>query len=265
VSRSFLLILCLAASALWPVRPAAAQAITGQVIDANTTGGILAVDIRLLDRGGIVRGTAVSDSMGWFRVVAPLPGTYRVQASRLGYQSVTTEGIQLDGEELRIEVRMSTSAVVLEPLRITGRRTFRPGRLTGYYDRAEWTTKTGLGRIYARDDIEKLNLPELNALFRQTPGLISPVLSSCVYMLDTHIVEPDVLNTMIKPEEVEGVEIYRRRTEIPMEYLPMADDCLVLVWTRLDPPGARPFTWKRVLFGASLIGFLMLVLPSLRN
>jgi hypothetical protein len=157
---------------------------------------------------------------------------------------------------------MSTDAVVLEPLRIIGRRTFRPGRLTGYYDRAQWTRKTGAGTVYTRDDLARLDLQEVNTIFRMTPGLISPTLSNCSYMLDGALVEPDVLNSMIRPEEVEGIEIYRRRVLIPVEYLNQVDDCLALVWTRLDPPGARPFTWKRVLFGAGIISFFFFVLPT---
>jgi carboxypeptidase family protein len=240
----------------------AAQVILGQVFDETSGAPVPAAEVVLVDRSGLTRGRSLADSAGWFRLSAPVPGRYSVRANSLGYSKLETTELNLEkGVELHLELRLSATAVPHEPLRIVAQRSYRMGRLGEYYDRAQWTRKTGFGRVYMRDDIERLNPVFLSSLIRMTP-----VRSGCnmTYMLDGLPIESNLLDSMIRPEEVEGVEIYRGASQVPPEYMGRAGCGLVLVWTRMDPPGMRPFTWKRVLVGLGIAGLLFTVGASFR-
>lgn len=239
---------------LLSAQSALGQVIIGQVFDETAGTAVTVAEVVLVDRAGVLRAQSLADSAGWFRLVAPVPGHYRVRASSIGYTQLETVEVNLEkGVELHLELRLSSAAIPHEPLRIVARRAYRVGRLAEYYDRAQWTRRTGLGRVFMRDDIERLNPYHLSALIRMTPARIS---CPYTYMLDGLEIELDVLDSMIRPEEVEGVEIYRGSTQVPPEYMNRAGCGLVLIWTRLDPPGMRPFTWKRLLLGAGLAALM---------
>ncbi|MGH7460302.1 MAG: carboxypeptidase-like regulatory domain-containing protein [Pseudomonas sp.] len=260
--RQCALILCSAAGLL-SAGAASAQSIIGQVLDETTGTPVTAAEVVLLDRSGGARGQSLADSAGWFRLAAPVPGHYRVRASSLGYARIETTEFNLEkGVELHLEVRLSSAAVPHEPLRIVARRPYRVGRLSEYYDRATWTRRTGLGRVYMRDDIERISPFDVSQIIRMVPTRVG---CQMTYMLDGLEIDLDALNSLIRPEEVEGIEIYRGVTQIPIEYTHRAGCGLVLVWTRTDPPGMRPFTWKRVLFGAGLAALLFGLASRMHN
>src|SRR5687768_15016685 len=76
--------------------PVVAQSIVGRVVDHNTNTAIVAGDVHLLDRTGMVRARSIADTAGWFRLVAPVPGTYRLRAASLGYSTVESIELALD-------------------------------------------------------------------------------------------------------------------------------------------------------------------------
>jgi hypothetical protein len=239
---------------LLSAQAALGQVIIGRVFDETTGTAVTAAEVILLDRTGAMRAQSLADSAGWFRLVAPVPGPFRVRASSIGYARLETVEVNLEkGVELHLELRLSSQAVPHEPLRIVARRPYRLGRLAEYYDRAQWTRRTGLGRVYMRDDIERINPYNLSSLFRMVPQRVGCPMT---YMVDGLEIDIEVLDAMIRPEEVEGVEIYRGATQIPAEYMTRAGCGLVLVWTRLDPPGMRPFSWRRLLFGVGLAALM---------
>jgi hypothetical protein len=165
--------------------------------------------------------------------------------------------VELDlekGIELHLELRLSSAALALEPLRIVARRSFRIGRLAEYYDRATWTRRTGHGRVYMRDDLERIRPFSMTSLIRMSPGRIG---CSMTYLLDGLPIDNDAIDSVIHPEDVEGVEIYRGSTQVPPEYMGRANCGLVLIWTRLDAPGMKPFSWKRLFVGLGIGALLV--------
>jgi hypothetical protein len=258
--RQSALIFCSVAGLL-SAGAAHAQVIVGQVLDETTSTPVTAAEVVLVDRSGGQRGQVLTDSTGWFRLAAPVPASYRVRASSLGYGRVETTEVNLEkGVELHLEIRLSSVAVPHEPLRIVARRPYRVGRLSEYYDRAQWTRKTGLGKVFMRDDIERMNPFNVSSIIRTVPTRVG---CEMTYLLDGLEIELDVLDSMIRPEEVEGVEVYRGITQMPPEYSRRGRCGLVMVWTRTDPPGMRPFTWKRVLLGAGLAALLFGIASSM--
>jgi hypothetical protein len=69
------------------------------------------------------------------------------------------------------------------------------------------------------------------------------------------------IDELVRPGELEGVEIYHGLTEMPGQFADMDGCGVILLWTRRtasDAPG-RPFNWKRVgvFVGGAALFFLI--------
>ncbi|HEX2168459.1 MAG TPA: carboxypeptidase-like regulatory domain-containing protein [Longimicrobiales bacterium] len=258
--RILLLTTTLVTVALFAGRtPAAAQLVSGTVIDESSEQPIAGAAIELTDTLGLARGSVVADTAGAFRIMVPQPGKYRLRVSHIAYASTETGTIDAAlGVEVKLELRMSPSAVPLEPLRVVGRSEFNAGWLQEYYDRAMMTRRSGVGRVFFRDEVERANVPAVSwfMTYLQPRGRCNPTI-----LLDGLEVE-DVrqLDAMLQPFALEGVELYNNRAFLPPRYANRGYCALAMFWTRRDIEGGRPFTWKRLLAAAGLLaGILLLV------
>ncbi|MEM7417707.1 MAG: carboxypeptidase-like regulatory domain-containing protein, partial [Gemmatimonadota bacterium] len=77
--------------------PSAAQLLGGRVSDERDDRPISGVLVRLLVDGDPVA-ISISDSTGGYRLEAPNPGTYHVEAVRLGYRDFETPLLELSNE-----------------------------------------------------------------------------------------------------------------------------------------------------------------------
>lgn len=121
-SRALPLVL-LAASAL-AARPAAAQTVTGSLLEP---GGrpVEQVLVALVDADGRQRAATLTDTAGAFSIRAPAAGRWSLRAERIGYATVTSAPFDLrDGETRTERLTASGSAVALQGLRVSagGRR-----------------------------------------------------------------------------------------------------------------------------------------------
>jgi len=246
--------------ALWSILllttfvPAAAQLVTGKVIDHSTEAAVVAADLQLLNASGAIVGRTVSDSAGKFRMIAPLPGTYVVRATSLGYSMVQTRALALEtARELEIELRLAVAGIPHEPLRVVAQRQYRIGRLAEYYQRADWVRKTGFGKIFTRDEIEAEHANNVLQFVRQVPPRAGCRFN---YIVDGLNFSEDEADRIIRPNELEGIEIYKS-PNVPPQYAKYGD-CIVLMWTRMDSNDTRPFSWKRVLAVGGLATLLFL-------
>lgn len=257
--RLLLIIPALATIALLAGRtPAAAQLVTGTVLDESTEQGIAGATIELTDTLGASRGSAVADTAGEFRIVVPQPGYYRLRVSHIAYASTETATINAAlGVQVKLELRMSPSAVPLEPLRVVGRSGFDAGWLQEYYDRATMTRRSGVGRVFFRDEVERANVPAVSWFlnYLQPRGRCRPTI-----LLDGLEVD-DVrqLDAMLQPFALEGVELYNNRAFIPPRYANRGYCAVAMFWTRRDMEGGRPFTWKRLLAVVGIVAGIVLL------
>jgi hypothetical protein len=108
---------------------------------------------------GAAHGSAESDAGGAFTIVVSRPGTYVLQATRLGYQTTRTRPIEIgEGEVVELELQLDVRAVELDPLTVVVRRreNQRERDLREYYERVEYYGEPHLGpiRIFTREYLE---------------------------------------------------------------------------------------------------------------
>lgn len=237
--------------------PATAQEIRGTVTDEADGVPIATVEVFLEDDGGERRGQAVTDSLGGFQIRAPLPGHYTLTLSRIGYATRSTAPFELArGEVVTLDISLDAAALHLEPLVVVERRRVRTAALARFYDRAEWVRKSGSGRIYYREDLERVG--SVHGLYQ-----MQSTRRSCRMLIlvdNLPVSDPRDLEYLADMDRVEGVEIYRSQHQIPPEYSSWRACSMMLVWTR--PTEGRPFTLKRLLVGLGAVAaFILIVRP----
>jgi hypothetical protein len=234
--------------------PATAQVVQGTVTEDGSKTPIPTVEVVLVDAAGTSIGQAVSDTLGAFQIVAPVPGEYTLRVSRIGYATETTAEFEVErGEVVVVEVSMSTVALKLEPLVVVERRRERNPMLARFHERAEITRRSGLGRVYYREEMRGIgsvyNLYMVQSGTRSCPMMI---------LVDNLPVEdPRELDFLAQIDRVEGVEIYRRQLQIPSEYTHLRACSLMLVWTR--QPVGQPFSLKRLIFAGAAAAVIFLL------
>lgn len=239
--------------------PAAAQLVSGTVLEEGTGQPVAGAVIEVFDTTGLQRASAVADTSGAFRILVPQPGVYRLRVSHIAYATAETEAIDVDlGTQVELELRMSPTAVALEPLRVVGRSAYNAGWLQEYYDRAVMTRKTGMGRVFFRDEVERENAPAVsNFLFYMQPRAgCRPTL----FVDGLEVLDRNHLDGMLQPHMLEGVELYNNQVFLPHRYANRGYCAIALFWTRRDLEGARPFTWRRLLVAGGILAGILLLL-----
>lgn len=238
-----------------------AQLISGRVVIDGTEDGIGAAALLLVDTAGTRRASSVSDSTGSFRIMAPAAGTYRIRVEHIGYAPLETSAVQAAiGMEIRLELRLAPTAVALEPLRVVGRNSFNAGWLKEYYDRAMWTRRAGTGRVFLRDEVERERMPQTsNFLIYLMPRATC---RPAIYVDGLQVEDARQLDSALRPELLEGVELYNNQAFIPFRYQNRGHCAVALFWTRRDVERRGPINWPRVFAGAGILALLALLAQS---
>ncbi|HEX8905524.1 MAG TPA: Plug domain-containing protein, partial [Longimicrobiaceae bacterium] len=156
-----------------------------------------------------------------------------------------------------LEVALTPAPVVLATVDATSRRPPLSPPLQRFYQRVE----RGRGAFLTREQIERRKPRRLTDLFREIPGVrvtttprgerlmmtgATPTMyrvnprweaGDCPvqYYLDGVTYLPDYAGVPndVRPDEVEGIEVYRRLSEVPVEYRRPGADCgVVLIWLK---------------------------------
>ncbi|MFL5539767.1 MAG: TonB-dependent receptor [Longimicrobiaceae bacterium] len=240
--------------------PLSAQVVRGKVLDAATAGGVPEVEVRALSEGREV-GRARTAADGSFRMQLRVAATVRIEAQRTGYRPTVTPELPVGTREaVDVEVRLSASAVTIEPLRVTARAA-PPRRQAlernGVYQRQQ----RGVGRFLFREDIERFSNMNLGHVLSHVSGTRVVRTGRNDYIVFTRAMAsfstargPGCLpklyldgsrmsygggmdiNSIVSPEQVEAVELYGSAAEIPAEYNGSDAACgVILIWTRREP------------------------------
>jgi hypothetical protein len=268
-----------AAALLGTAGPAAAQLVTGQVLGAGTTEPVVDVTLTLRAADGHVFAVTATDSAGNFRMHVARAGDYILTAERIGYTPVSsTVSVNLH-EQVDVRITMDVAAVPLEPLTITARSYFDMGRLGEFYERMADNEKLGIGRFLTRDMIESRGAMEVSDLLRDFPRVLvlhqegrgnhvafrelRGECSPAIYIdgVISNRRERAFIDELVRPHDLEGVEIYHGLARLPGRYHDETGCGVVLLWTRREAAGpGRPFSWKRILITTgALIGVYAII------
>ncbi|NNK65040.1 MAG: carboxypeptidase regulatory-like domain-containing protein, partial [Gemmatimonadetes bacterium] len=127
------------------------QAIVGVLIDDSDGRPIPAASVTLL-RGPSTLSTVTTDDEGRFRMPVPLPGFYRLGASRIGYVPTESQLLEIEtGVILTVEYRILPDAILMEPILVTARSD--QGRSIFEDRRQEW----GRGLYLTPEMVDSIN------------------------------------------------------------------------------------------------------------
>lgn len=177
----------------------------------------------------------------------------RLLVRRIGYLE---ERREITGDETPVDVQLAPAPLPMSTVAARTRRKPLSPPLQGFYDRV----RGGRGAFLTREQIEARHPRRLTDLFREiagvrvllgpegerlamdgaTPSLVrggrwSPGECPVQYYLDGNSWLPDdagVPNDVL-PDEVEGIEVYRRISEVPVAFRRPGAECgVVLIWLR---------------------------------
>ncbi len=242
-----------------PAGPVAAEAgITGQVMESTSGQPIVGARVALLDARGLTVTTGETDASGAFHLPVRQPGAHRLRAERVGYQRSLSPPLSvLPDDTLRVEMRMSADALVLEPLTVvaSSRRLMRDAQLAEFEYRRQ---NSGWGRFLGPQDIRRINAFQASDVLQHVPfvqvsgsALQRSVTlrhrrlgGSCLptVYVDGHYRRMDggiPLDALVSGSTIAAVEVYQDPFSAPAQYGPMRDmDCgVIVIWTH--PVGDR--------------------------
>lgn len=243
---------------LLPGAHALAQSVQGRAVEAGTGRSIQSVRVVLLAADGKVVSESLSGEEGLFHLVTVNAGEYRLRASHLAYETVTTEPFRVEGgEELVVDLTLSNTVIPLDPLVITARRIDpRQGSfIEGFYARQKMFTQgLGFGRVVTRIDPEMVNAsnPRDVLLWLEPPnrgGIVAEAGCLVVYWDGRLVLTQENADQWLDTPAsfFEGVEYYRHSSDAPAAFreipLYLADrvSCsVVALWPKSGYFGEAP-------------------------
>ena len=198
--------------------------------------------------------TGWTDSRGWVRLSALVPGVQTVEIRSFGY---ATETFQVDlqrGWIQQWDVALEPQPLQLAEVRVDAEpdNSRQMDFLRGFYERKE----RGVGYFLTREDIMNHGSRDLSNILHSVPGLRATPSQFGQSRLDTRssptLGRPCQVRVYvdgmiyrraddlpgISPLDIEGIEVYRGRSEIPAEFADPDANCgVVAIWSRRHRPG----------------------------
>lgn len=188
-------------------------------------------------------GSQIASEDGSF-VFSGLPcGPVVLHAHMIGFADFSATAALAPDRQHHLLVRLVTQAIVVDPLEVTIRRSDRLEGL-GFYARREWAEQYDYGEFLEAPEIERRQLPTV-ASHLEWSRLNFVYTRECppTYYVDGRRIQParglDWVNTYIKPQEIEGIEIYRSMTvAVPMEFRDYDPQCgAIVIWLKREADG----------------------------
>ncbi|HEV8598372.1 MAG TPA: TonB-dependent receptor [Gemmatimonadales bacterium] len=206
--------------------------ITGTVRQADRGPALVGARVSLLG----TTFAAITTARGEFAFNGLTPGKYVIQASAIGFGTLSSEIEVRARETLEVAFEAQPEAVRLPELNVAE----KPNLPSEFVRRSEG----GGGRYISRDAIERRNAATLGDLLRTVPGLrVNCAGYPCrvqlmrqrncpmAYWLDGAPV--DAASAMLQsPRDLDGVEIYSGLAETPPELFQRNTCGALVVWTR---------------------------------
>ena len=228
--------------------PVHGQTLHGRVIDLLTRQPVSGVALQMM-RGAEQVALIASDSAGRFLLRAPVPGSYRVVASRLGYGNAESHVISLAlDQSVETLLQIKSEPVRLAPVTLTASRVpYLDSR--GFYERME----AGGGDFLTSEVIQRRNSSSLLEVLRSMKGVKVQRMGSRqeVYLTNANCM-PQItvdgvtlrwggramttvqhLDDLVNVAHIDAVEVYRSSSRVPSGFVgPNAACGVILIWTR---------------------------------
>lgn len=228
------------------IAPARAQSTRPTAaIDGVVTDTLLAplADATVSLLGSTVR--VVTKTNGRFRIVDLPPGEYVLFVRRIGYAASSSTIELTAGDTLRPSFTLRGAVAELDTVVVADK-----GGLWPIERDFEDRRRKGFGHFLTQDQIERLNFVDLTDVLMTVPG-VSPIMTNtrdpflkCPYQffLDgTPLNNHKLVETLPRPSEVFGVEVYSGPAEIPLQFKTKGPNAnphsgsfcgVILVWTK---------------------------------
>jgi hypothetical protein len=196
----------------------------------------------------VVRGTTLAgatDRRGFIRFPDPGVGVRTVEIRFIGYAPADERVRLAAGSTTGLLVEMVAEPIGLEPVDVHGRASNLVRR--GFYERQ----RAGLGTFLTRADIEEIQPRFLSDVLRRAGGIqvgtssrgLPPtrirgqqtITGGCPvqYFVDG-VVTTALSIDEVRPDDVDGIEIYRGSSTIPAMFKRGTASCgVILLWTKL--------------------------------
>ena len=149
-------------------RPLGAQQLRGRLLDLHSDAPIAVGVVTLLALDGSTVAASITDSLGNWRLVAPVAGSYLVAARRIGYQPWTAGPVEVKPTEvLDFVFHLRPAPVQLSPTHIVASATRRQLESSGFYERQ----RADFGLFLTPEAIEKRRAARLSDLLLSLPGV----------------------------------------------------------------------------------------------
>ena len=226
--------------------PLAAQRL-GTITGVVTTGGEKAIGVE----GARVTliGTAlvvVTNAKGEFAFHGVTPGKYVIQASAIGYTTLTSPIDVKALETLEVAFETEASSFRLPDLQVEEEPNIHPEFLRRKTE--------GRGRYFSREEIEKRNANTVGDLLRLVPGMridcrgvmcrasvARAAVRGCQpsFWMDGIPTDPSVV-WLQPPKDLDGIEVYSGPSETPPELERNSSCGAIVLWTRRPPRARKP-------------------------
>lgn len=190
----------------------------------------------------------ITDADGMFRFVDVPVGRQNLEVRHLAYGD-HTHGLRLGaGADTAVLIRVTVQAIALEPITVVARPRYRTPGLAEFYQRV----RSGRGQFITRADFDRVQPSRFSDMLRGVPGLqIMCELTRCMVQfqrnrrvrgdckvqifVDGTPYDAETID-FLRPEEIEGVEIYSGPSDVPVRYArggSNATRCgVVAIWLR---------------------------------
>ena len=219
--------------------------LVGQVVSASTGLPVGGAVVHLLRSGY----GALTDSTGNFRIPQTWAGIDSIEVRFIGYEPSHQPIELVPDETTRVTLLLSQTVVRIADLTVEIRQTRRARNLAGFVTRME----RGFGTFYTPRDVQTRNPRLPSDLFRGEPGVEvgrmeygrAPVYVGdgasqrkcppAVYL--DGVYQSGMQVDDLPKEDLGAVELYKRGTETPMEFMRVGSTCgAIVIWTP-DGPG----------------------------
>ncbi len=220
-------------------------ALVGQVVSASTGRPVEGAVVHLLRSGY----GALTDSTGNFRIPQTWAGPDSLEVRFIGYEPSHQPIDLVPDETTRVTLLLSQTVVRIADLTVEIRQTRRARNLAGFVERME----RGFGTFFTPRDVQTRNPRLPSDLFRGEPGVQVGRMEygrAPVYLGDgasgrrcppavylDGVYQAGMQIDDLPKEDMGAVELYKRGTETPMEFMRVGSTCgAIVIWTP-DGPG----------------------------